>query len=244
MPDLINREKHERRILRLLGAASETTLADVLLLLGDPPDINKLTLEVWAEIEKRFRGVLLPELETLYLESATALMDVIGVGVNFDLINTRAADWAQRYTYDLVRGINSNSQTQLQKYISDFFRSGVDKASLEAQIARLYGPVRAEMIAVTEVTRASVEGERALADEVGKVGLKLVPIHQSSNDDKVCPICAPRNGLPITDERYPPLHVKCRCFVTYEVLLEGKSYGLITLEAKSAFAEIARRLAA
>lgn len=215
MPDLINRDKHERKIMRLLGAASETTLAEILKLLGDPPDLNKLTPEVWAEIEKRFRGVLLPELEALYLESAAALMDVIGVGISFDLMNARAADWAQRYTFDLVRGINSNSQAQLQKYISDFFRSGVDKASLEAQIARLYGPVRAEMIAVTEVTRASVEGERALASEIEKVGLKLIAIWQTSNDSKVCPICSPKNQMPVTDGLYPPAHVRCRCWISY-----------------------------
>jgi hypothetical protein len=88
---------------------------------------------------------------------------------------------------------------------------------LSERITPLFGRQRAEAIAITEVTRASSEGERQYADALQTQGVRLIAIHQTNTDDRVCPICGPRNGEPITDGRYPPLHPRCRCFVTHKV---------------------------
>jgi intein/homing endonuclease len=42
------------------------------------------------------------------------------------------------------------------------------------------------MIATTEVTRASVEGEREVAREVAEQGIEMVEVWQTSNDEMVC----------------------------------------------------------
>jgi hypothetical protein len=44
----------------------------------------------------------------------------------------------------------------------------------------------------------------------------MVPIWQTSNDERVCPICGPKHGKEITDGKFPPAHPRCRCWVTYE----------------------------
>ncbi|MBE0690070.1 MAG: hypothetical protein IH587_08120 [Anaerolineae bacterium] len=229
MPDIDDRLRRERRIVRALGGASDEALTLIMEALGDDIDISRVTPEIWAEIQRRFSGVLLPELEQLFIDQALRLMDEVRVGIEWDVINTRAQTWARTYTFDLVKGINDNSRTALQQYVSNFFESGVTKGDLEDQIARLYGPVRGDMIATTEVTRASVQGELAYGEELTKLGLNLVPIWQSRNDSAVCPICAPLNQVKQGDGWTipPPAHVNCRCFLTYEVISPTKSLHLL-----------------
>lgn len=229
MPDIDDRLRRERRIVRALGGASDDALTLIMEALGDDIDLSRVTPDIWAEIEKRFSGVLLPELEQLFIDQALRLMDEVRVGIDFDLINTRAQTWARNYTFDLVKGINANSQTSLQQYVSNFFEQGVTKGDLENQIARLYGPVRGEMIAVTEVTRASVQGELAYGDELTKLGLTLVPIWQTRNDGTVCPLCEPNNGKRQGDgwTDPPPIHVRDRCWLTYEVVSPTKTLHLL-----------------
>ena len=229
MPDIDDRLRRERRIVRALGGASDDALTLIMDALGDDIDLSQVTPEIWAEIQRRFSGALLPELEQLFIDQAMRLMDEVRVGIDFDLINTRAQTWARNYTYELVKGINDNSRASLQQYVSNFFEQGVTKGDLEAQIARLYGPVRGEMIAVTEVTRASVQGELAYGEELTKLGLALVPIWQTRNDGIVCPLCEPNNGQRQGDgwTYPPPIHVKDRCFLTYEVISPTKALHIL-----------------
>jgi SPP1 gp7 family putative phage head morphogenesis protein len=79
----------------------------------------------------------------------------------------------------------------------------------------LYGPVRAEMIAVTETTRAAVQGQAALVDELNKEGIVMVATFLTSEDETVCPICAPLNGKQVDESEFPPLHPRCRCDIAY-----------------------------
>ncbi len=88
----------------------------------------------------------------------------------------------------------------------------------------MFSPVRAERIAVTETTRAVVEGERAYVAELEReTGQRMIPIWMTANDERVCPICAPRNEKPIKDGVYPPGHVGCRCGVGWEFPKGGAS---------------------
>lgn len=229
MPDIDDRAGRERRIVRALGGASDEALTLIMEALGDDIDLSRVTPQIWDEIQRRFSGVLLPELEQLFIDQALRLMDEVRVGIEWDVINTRAQTWARNYTFDLVKGINDNSRTALQQYVSGFFEQGVTKGDLEAQIARLYGPVRGEMIAVTEVTRASVQGELAYGDELRNLGLTLTPIWQTRNDSTVCPLCERNIGKAQGDGWTipPPIHVRDRCFLIYEVISPGKSLHLL-----------------
>ena len=87
----------------------------------------------------------------------------------------------------------------------------------EQSINGLFGPIRASMIAQTEITRASVMGERSIALELEKVGIRMIPIFATSSDEKVCPICAPLNGKEVTEDLFPPRHVNCRCWLNHRL---------------------------
>jgi SPP1 gp7 family putative phage head morphogenesis protein len=83
---------------------------------------------------------------------------------------------------------------------------------LIGRLEDVFGPVRAELIGVTEVTRAYQQGSVAAWKEAGIIKKKEVRV---SEDELVCPICAPKNGKqydlddPAGDS---PFHVRCRCW--------------------------------
>jgi hypothetical protein len=108
----------------------------------------------------------------------------------------------------------------LNETLPRFYQEGWNLSDLQTELEKWYSPVRAEMISVTETTRAAAEGERAFAEQMEReLGVQLIPIWQTSNDEIVrrCPICWPKHGKPITDGNYPPAHPRCRCWVTYRV---------------------------
>lgn len=220
MVDLPNREDLAAMLAQRLAREFASIRRLVMERLGDPPDIARLTPELWREIEQRLNGAVLPALSQAFVDATDAQANALGVGVDFDLANERAQRWARQYTFELVRGVNQTSQRQLQTIISNFFDRGVTMGDTRAAIAQLYGPTRAEMIAQTEITRAAVEGERQAAAELEAQGVRLRPIHQTNVDDMVCAICGPRHGQEITDGRFPPLHPRCRCWVAYEVVTD------------------------
>lgn len=85
---------------------------------------------------------------------------------------------------------------------------------------------RAEMIARTEVIRASTDGKIAAwqqAQARGELGADLRKTWIVTPDDKLCPICAPLDGkqapvagtfaTDVGDVQGPPAHPNCRCAV-------------------------------
>lgn len=219
MPELHDRESIEARLARLLGRLNREAYNRITDLLGDPPRIENVSESAWQEIQATFESALLPEMESIFMQGANQMLDSVSIGVDWDLINTRARDWSRRYTYDLVSGINSNNRRVLQESVSDFYDQRLNLGGLQDRLRSTFGPVRAEMIAITETTRAAAQGEAAYVGELRKQGAELVAIWNTSNDNRTCPICAPRDGKQEGDgwEFPPPAHPRCRCWLTYTV---------------------------
>lgn len=222
MSELAGRDAIERRFARALSKVSAEIAEMVLQALGDPPDLSGLTPELMDEIARAFDSVLLHELEVIYVTGAETLMTELGVGVDWGVVNQRAADWARQYSFELVRGITTNSRTMLQAAVSDYYERSMTIDDLAERVRRTFGPVRAGMIAVTETTRAAVEGERAIVEELTRQGVTLITRVTTSNDERVCPICGPKHNQRVEDAGYPPFHVNCRCW-TYSEPVEVRN---------------------
>jgi hypothetical protein len=197
MPELAGRDGIEARIAEALGKTLGAMGKDVIQSLGDPPDISLLSTEMWTAFEDQLNSVLFPELEKVFVLASEQMAAATAFNIDFALVNEQAADWARGYSFDLVKGINNTSRRQLQKIVSDFFEKNLTIGDLKQKITTLFGPVRAQLIAVTETTRAAAQGELALAKELGvREGTIQHP------------------GGAIYDS--PPAHVGCRCYVNYE----------------------------
>lgn len=220
--DLQDRGSFESRLARKLGRLGQEQFSRLKDQLGDPPDLNNLPPQFWTNASEELRALFQTALTEVYMESIQQLLSSQSVGIDVAVVNERAARWAREYSYDLVRGITDKTRAALQQQIAGFFTDKRTLGDLYSSLSPLFGPVRAEMIAVTETTRAQVQGEIAFADELGKLGLRTTQVWQTNNDDLVCPLCGPRNqqrqGEGWNDP--PPLHPRCRCFLSAVVIRE------------------------
>lgn len=224
MPELSGRDDFESNLARRLGRTGSVLARQIISLIPDPPDPTfTLSQDTLDTIAQAYTEALLPELERIYIAGAEGQQAALGISVDFDVVNQRAADWTRQYTYELEAGITQNSARQLQAALGDYFEQRTTLRDLEERIARTFGPGRAATIAITETTRAAVQGELAIQQELGKMGVRTVLIWRTAMDSRVCPICGPLDGTRQGEEwTYPPpAHSKCRCWTSAEIIVEA-----------------------
>lgn len=227
MTEVIDRDAIERKLARVLSRDMRGELDKLLRLLGDPPKLTNVPGEYWNNGWRGIQKDIEPILMDVFLNQSEAAMIRVGIGVNLDTINRQAVNWARTHTEEVLNdmwrkrhevvGDLVNRYVGVGEAVAEGYEQGLTIDEISARLERLYSPVRAEMLAVTETTRAVVEGERAYVEELAKeTGQAMVPIWMTANDELVCDICGPRNEKPITNGDYPPAHPNCRCGVGYE----------------------------
>jgi hypothetical protein len=213
------RKKRERKLARQLSEVFGIHFEEMMDLLGDPPDYAKLDDEYWLRYQADLLRVLSPQLEQLFYDDFMAAAQRFGITFGVETGSADSLQFIRNYSFNLVKGITETTRKGIQDALSQFYEQGDFMLEDVAQkLYRFYSPVRAEMIAVTEITRASVEGERASGKELGdKYGLNIVDIWLTANDERVCPVCGPRHTVVISDGFYPPAHPRCRCGIRQEI---------------------------
>ena len=179
---------------------------------------DPLQMSFWDEEERELWDAL-DELLILSLMAGveggvSALPAPVRVLVDFDWVNQAVLDYARNYRYNWIKKINETTRQQVQKLMSEWIQSGDPLSVLESQLTPLFGAVRAEMIAATEVTRVYAAGNRAAWESTGVVSKAR---WNTAEDDLVCPICGPLDNTEIgigDIDSYPPAHPRCRCWVT------------------------------
>lgn len=206
----------ERELRKLLEERLNGQLDKIVRLLGNPPDITRLDSAFWDSEQGQMLAVVRPEIQKLAVEAAQYEMDTARLGVDWTLVAEEAVSFAERHSYDLVREINDTTREALQRHVPAYFQEqGRTLGDLRNDLEPFFGRTRAERIAVTEVTRAAAEGERAAVAVAERVGYHMVPIWHTNNDELVCEICAPLDGTETTE--MPPAHPNCRCWITHDV---------------------------
>lgn len=218
MADVRGRVEKEKKLARQVGLRLGQQRNQIMSRLdATKPAYDQIPTEWWESSAGELRDVFGPFVEDTFKDQARTMLDGLPFDVDWTLINRRAADFAETYTFDLVRGITDTSQQALQDAIGSYFEDDWTMGDLGDALESDFGPVRAEAIAVTEVTRAASEGEQAIATELEGQGIELVPVWQTNDDELVCEICGPRHGQVIDDEMYPPAHVRCRCWTNHRL---------------------------
>jgi len=114
--------------------------------------------------------------------------------------------------------MTKRDEVRLDKAIRAFFSGGQTMGDLTKAVADIFGPEKAQEIAVTETTRAYSEAGRAAADRLRDEGFEILEIWNTTNDELVCELCdlnGVKRGEGWTD--YPPVHPGCRCSVGTEI---------------------------
>lgn len=147
------------------------------------------------------------------LAAVTDLAEV--VSVDFGLVNEAVREWSRTMSLDLVKGITETSRKFTTDAIGAWIESGEPLGKLSKALEPMFGPVRAEMVASSEITRAFQQGNVAAWKESGVVdGIRW----QAVGDELVCEICGPlHNQTDALDGDFggvgqPPAHPRCRCY--------------------------------
>ena len=231
MPDIPDRDDQEAAYAKLLAKLLKAYGGRLLERLGDPPDLSRLTPAFWDTETGRMLAELRPQIEAMARDAMLGLAAEIGVAFEWGLVAEQAAAWAERYAYDLVTGIVDTTRKVVQRKVAEYVRTpGRTIGDLRADLAPHFGEIRAQMIAVTETTRAYAQGTLFYQQALAQAGVRMVRVWHTSRDEKVCPICNPP-GDPLegkTEDKWPaelaggpPAHVSCRCWTTL-TLAEGE----------------------
>jgi SPP1 gp7 family putative phage head morphogenesis protein len=160
--------------------------------------------------------ILFPLVSEAIVRSARFSYDDIAgqvdLGLSWDVVNDMAVTWAEQHTAAVVAQISKTSMAGFLNEFEDWQKSGEPLPDLVARLMPYYGPVRAEMVAVTETTRAYALGNMSVWRSTGMVdGFKVV----IAQDEIVCPICFDKyeNNPYGMDDETPPFHVNCRCAI-------------------------------
>ena len=167
---------------------------------------------------EELRAALSRNFQAVYLASAEQILNAQPIGVDWGIVNQNAASWARQSSFELVSRLTDTSRKLLQDSVARFFEEQMTIGDLRRLLTPTFGPVRASLIASTEVTRAAVQGEMDFVRLLGDQGAPMVAIWQTSADELVCPICSPRNQRRRGDgwTEPPPAHPRCRCWVNHE----------------------------
>ncbi len=215
------KDAEEIEVAAFFGEQFEIQLAELEALL-DPNNPEMPPESFWEKWRAIFLAFLTPKLAEWAIEAARAEILASGIGVSVEAIIAAANNWASTFGFNLVTGINESSRQLLQRELVNFFQS--TEPSLEALITRLtpqFGAVRAEMIAITEVTRGFEQGTLIYTDELRKIGIGTDLRWHTFQDERVCPICVPNEGK-LRSEGWTvseiPAHPRDRCWTTIEVI--------------------------
>lgn len=240
--ELPNRPMHEAEFARRLSHLSGKHRRELVALLGNPPDINRVPASFWERVEREQREELLFGL--LLLFTASAEHHGLGISDAEQLAN----GWAPGQATSVASGYVANSRAALQDAANGWqasidarvedagFEAGTEltlpRAEIEDGALDIFGPGRDAVIANNEMTRAvTTGGEQA----VGAQGL-LSPEDEWQTNPGLsatgpCPVCEPLDGTPRSYwERFFPFgppepHVGCVCEIVYAAMLVPAEVG-------------------
>lgn len=176
---------------------------------------------LWED-DPEFEGEVIRILLADALGGIDAATLTVGLSIDYTLPNLEAAKWVRKYAFDLIKGITQTSKRVVQEALNQFV--GISGYTIGDVINTLpFSPVRAQMIATTEITRAYAQGQliagRAMAKEYPDV--RVVKRWWTNKDGLVCAICQPLHGVEVgIEEQFPggmdepPAHVNCRCWIS------------------------------
>lgn len=217
-----NRERFEREMERELGKLWRDQREELMGLLGNPPSLANVPQSYWNNGGHEIRKVIAPIFEEIFITQAATFTAGVNIGVDWTLVNRRAADWAYQHAGRLIQGLQTTEQNAIRDYVGKYYTDGWTLDDVISHLEPLFDKQRATTIAITETTNAATQSELAMVNylETTYPSVHFVGYWITANDDRVCDICGPRHGKRIDDGDYPPAHVNCRCEVAYDLAVD------------------------
>lgn len=218
MPSRTTIERRIKRMLRGVFEEFEDSAVEAAMGIGSFD---------YERFRQELRRALMTVMGKVTVDRVLRIAAEVGVAFDPANISTRASAWARQYTNDLVNQLMGTTQNVIGDAVAQYIETpDMTIRDLKDFLEPAFGEPRAERIAVTETTRAysraTMQYRNQLEEEQGFV---MAGVWQTAADDRVCPICAPLDGMPdvdwpesIKEAGGPPAHVNCRCSVALSAL--------------------------
>jgi hypothetical protein len=186
--------------------------------------------EVAEETRSLFAEALQDAMSEALAAGAQAVIEELGLKLNFELKNPRAVAYLEAHGAELVRGVNDTTRNTIKTLVTDGIRQGSSPDKIARQIIAQYNEFavgkpqqhiksRAHLIAVTEVGGAYCEGNVIVAQDQQEAGLKMEKRWLTVKDNRVSKGCLKNQEaewIPL-DDPFPSGHQRplrfpgCRC---------------------------------
>lgn len=244
MPQIPNRDELEMRFAAVIAAATARQKERLRRAMGHPPDPANIPEELWHEIEEEQAAATGLLLAIIFLTSGDQLDRLMRQGpqrinpppINGAAMSEVAHDWGRRRSAELAQMMRETTQKRL--------RLAHQQGDVEKALFDISSEQRANMVALTEVTEATTQGELQIEGYLdahsGWTSLKEWRHRAPWREGHPCPeICLPlvgttQNQWPtVHPERPqvwagPPGHPRCDCNVRYHFLTKAEAALLAT----------------
>lgn len=221
----MNRTQLERKLARELAKVETEFLRRLVDELGHPPMIEALSPQYWDDYARAIRHVLMDNIQGIGLSQVAELMDQIGIGIDVNDVVADVISWSDSAVAQLVEDMVAKTKNTVDKLVRTANINDYTQDEFINRLAYRFGPVHAEMVAVTEVTRALTWATHELQAGLARQGINTFRRWVTAEDDKVCPICAPLDNTTLESGAWeraglpdgPPAHPRCRCMDIVEL---------------------------
>jgi SPP1 gp7 family putative phage head morphogenesis protein len=218
-------------------------------------DIEEIILDILKGFQELVPAVQ-NELEGTYLDQAQQMAVEMGSSVQLSVLNQRALDYARARAAEMVGmkwvddelvtnpnavwAITDTTRDVLKDLITNAFTQGQTPAELTKSIEQtgVFSASRADMIASTEMAKATIQGSLSTAKDVGAIGKQW----ETSGDHDIDDECNDNedDGTVAIDENFssgddgPPAHPNCNCALVYITADDPEAADLLEPEAVEA----------
>jgi rubredoxin len=110
--------------------------------------------------------------------------------MGWSLAKIGGANWARKNAGETCRDLTEKEKGAIKKAISDFYlKGGTTLGDVSNKISKYVGEERANVIAVTEITRATANVQQLEGEDLQKQGVDMYKFWETRKDDLVCPVC-------------------------------------------------------
>lgn len=212
-PNADAKDRTEAELLALILvilAGQRVEIHEAIEEIGEVPDT------LWVKLKTRLADRVRPVLQVAAWTAALRLLGRLLRRIPFaqTLASFAVEEWAWEYTASLTTMLMGITQGAVDGLLTTG-ETPIGSTDLDFYFSR----ARADEISVTQTTEAFTGGERAVVTIADEYGLQTEAVWHTMRDELVCEVCAPRDGEPEGEwgimPGFPPLHERCRCWVTY-----------------------------
>jgi SPP1 gp7 family putative phage head morphogenesis protein len=209
----------ERAIRAALNGQADRVLAAIRET-GTAEGVRQALAALWPGEPAALARDVLPAYDRLIAAAYGAAAEALPTPADYGLVNADALALARARAQWWANSAAATSDKQVAQIIADWIATGGTLPDLVARVEQVTGywaGDRVDVSTITEVTDVFARASRQAWEASGLVARYRV---ETSNDERVCPICGPRQGqsYPIADTaNLPPYHGRCRCWVVPEV---------------------------